>query len=125
MSDFKFNIEDLNDTASITRKISDSFYPAGKIYKTSLSQTGDLTRTLTQRDLQAVLGGDAIYRNPTYVTQLNGQMINSTITGILSAIPETDAVNALVIPNPDTEDQSEYLRRSTCISKNYCTKCTW
>lgn len=115
MSDFKFNIEDLNDTASIAKKVSDSFYPAGKIYKTSLSQTGDLTRTLTQRDLQAVLGGDAIYRNPNYVTQINNQMVNSSIVGVLSSVPETDATNGIIIQDPDSEDATAKLRRSSCI----------
>lgn len=79
MSDFKFNLDDLSDTSAVVRKASNSFYPAGKIYKTSFSENGDLTRSLTQRDLQSVLSGDALYRNPTYVTQLNNQMVNSSI----------------------------------------------
>jgi hypothetical protein len=52
----KFNVNDLADSSSIARSASSSFYPSGAPLKTSYSVNGDATRTLTQRDLQSVLG---------------------------------------------------------------------
>ena len=56
MSDFNFSIDDLSSTSSIVRKATDTFYANGKALKTSYSENGDSQRTLTQRDLQSVLG---------------------------------------------------------------------
>jgi hypothetical protein len=56
MSDFNFSIDDLSSTSSIVRKATDTFYANGKTLKTSYSENGDSQRTLTQRDLQSVLG---------------------------------------------------------------------
>lgn len=82
MSDFSYSIDDLEDTSSIVRKTNDSFYkntPDGQPLKTSYSETGDANRTLTQRDLQSVLSGDALYRSPNFALQTTNQTIQSSI----------------------------------------------
>lgn len=56
MSNFDFNIDDLSSTSSIVKKATNTFYANGRALKTSYSENGDSQRTLTQRDLQAVLG---------------------------------------------------------------------
>lgn len=89
MSDFNYSIEDLNDTSSIARKTSDNFYrdlPTGKPIVTSYSESGDASRSLTQRDLQSVLAGDALYRNPAFALQISNQSVQSSINGILGSV---------------------------------------
>lgn len=56
MSDFNYNIDDLSDTSTLASKTSSAFYPSGEPLKTSYSVSGDANRSLTQRDLQSVLG---------------------------------------------------------------------
>lgn len=82
MSDFNYSIEDMEDTSSITRKTVDSFYrnaPNGQPLKTSYAENGDVSRTLTQRDLQSVLAGDALYRTPNFALQVSNQNVQSSI----------------------------------------------
>jgi hypothetical protein len=55
MPDFNYNIDDLSDTSALASKTSNAFYPSGQPLKTSYSVSGDVNRTLTQRDLQGVL----------------------------------------------------------------------
>lgn len=91
MSDFNYSIDDLTDTSAIARKTSQNFYrdaPNGVPLVTSYSTTeyGDPDRTLTQRDLQSVLSGDALYRNPNFALQLSNRSVQSSINGILGAI---------------------------------------
>lgn len=89
MSDFNYSLEDLNDTSSIVRKTNENFYanvPNNEPLKTSYSTSGDAQRTLTQRDLQSVLSGDAIYRTPTFGLQLANQTTQSSINGILASV---------------------------------------
>jgi hypothetical protein len=92
MSDFNYSIDDLTDTSAIARKTSENFYrdaPNGVPLKTSYSESGDAQRTLTQRDLQSVLSGDALYRNPNFALQLSNQNVQSSINGILGAVSRT------------------------------------
>lgn len=82
MSDFNYSIDDLEDTSSIVRKTTDSFYrntPDGQPLRTSYSENGDPNRTLTQRDLQSVLSGDALYRSPNFALQTTNQTVQSSI----------------------------------------------
>lgn len=55
MPDFNYNIDDFSDTSALAKKTSDAFYPSGEPLKTSYSVSGDVNRSLTQRDLQSVL----------------------------------------------------------------------
>ena len=82
MTDFNYSIDDLQDTSSIVRKTTDNFYrdmPNGQPLKTSYSESGDVNRTLTQRDLQSVLSGDALYRSPSFSMQTANQTVQSSI----------------------------------------------
>lgn len=82
MTEFNYSIDDLQDTSSLVRKTTDNFYrdaPNGQPLKTSYSETGDVNRTLTQRDLQSVLSGDALYRNPNFALQMSNQTVQSSI----------------------------------------------
>jgi len=82
MADFNYTIDDLSDTGALARKTSDNFYrdlPNGAPLKTSYSKSGDVNRTLTQRDLQSVLSGDALYRNPAFAMQISNNNVQSSI----------------------------------------------
>lgn len=117
MSDFNYSIEDLNDTSSIARKTNENFYrnvPNNEPLKTSYSQNGDASRTLTQRDLQSVLAGDALYRSPTFALQLANQSTQSSINGILGSVGGADA-NNLKIQDPNSSDPNAVLTRSISI----------
>ena len=114
MSDFNYSIEDLTDTSSITRKTSNNFYgnlPTGEPIVTSDSKSGDASRSLTQRDLQSVLAGDALYRNPAFALQLSNQSVQSSINGILGSVGGADA-NNLKIQDPNSSNPNATLTRS-------------
>ncbi len=85
MDDFNYNIDDLNNTASIAKKTSENFYRGQiKPLKTTYSENGDVQRTLTQRDLQSVLSGDALYRSPNFALQISNANVQSSINEILA-----------------------------------------
>ena len=122
MSDFNYSIEDLTDTSSIARKTSNNFYgnlPTGEPVVTSFSQSGDASRTLTQRDLQSVLAGDALYRNPAFSLQLSNQAAQSSINGILGSISGADDKN-IVIQDPNSSNPNAKLVRSCSFSSDSC-----
>lgn len=82
MTEFNYSIDDLQDTSSLARKTIDTFYkdtPNGQPLKTSYSESGDVNRTLTQRDVQSVLSGDALYRSPNFAMQVANQTVQSSI----------------------------------------------
>lgn len=109
MTDFNYNIEDLNDTASIAKKSSENFYK-GQVapLKTSFSKDGDMQRSLTQRDLQEVLSGDALYRSPNFALQISTNNVQSSINNILANGSATDSQD-LVITDPNSEDPNKKL----------------
>lgn len=113
MGDLKFNVDDLADSSSITRKIAESFYPTGQPLKTSYSQDPDAaSRTLTQRDLQSILGGDALYRSPNFALQISQKNTESSIAAILAANPGTDKDGkGIVISDPNSQNINAQLRR--------------
>lgn len=85
MPEFNYSLEDLNDTSSIAKKSADNFYRGQQApLKTSFAQDGDIQRTLTQRDLQEVLSGDALYRNPSFALQVSTNNVQSSINSILA-----------------------------------------
>jgi hypothetical protein len=109
MSDFNYSIEDLTDTSSIARKTSNNFYgnlPTGEPVVTSFSQSGDASRSLTQRDLQSVL-------------QLSNQSAQSSINGILGSISGADDKN-IVIQDPNSSNPNAKLVRSCSFSSDSC-----
>ena len=120
MSDLKFNIDDLADSSSITQKIAESFYPTGQPLKTSYSQDPNAaSRTLTQRDLQSILGGDALYRSPNFALQISQKNTESSIASILAANPGTDASGkGIVISDPNSQNANATLTRIHCFCSN-------
>lgn len=82
MSDMSFTLDDLSSTSALAQKASNNFYknlPDGKPLTTTYSTDGDPNRTLTQRDLQGVLSGDALYRNPNFSFQVTNKNVQSSI----------------------------------------------
>lgn len=85
MATFNYDIEDLNNTSSLAKKTSENFYRGQvKPLKTTDSQNADRQRTLTQRDVHSVLGGDALYRSPIFGMQISNQNVQSSINQILA-----------------------------------------
>jgi hypothetical protein len=109
VTDFNYNIEDLNDTASIAKKSSENFYK-GQVapLKTSFSKDGDMQRSLTQRDLQSILSGDALYRSPSFALQISTNNVQSSINNILANGSATDA-QGLTISDPNSQDPNAKL----------------
>lgn len=116
MGDISFNPEDLDNSSSLTNKAAEQFYAFGQPVKTSYAQYGDPQRTLTQRDLNSVLGGEALYRNPAFSLQASHQMIQSNINSILTA-EATDASGSARVAF--TTADGTQIERSKCISR-YC-----
>jgi hypothetical protein len=113
MTNFKFDLDDLSDSSAITRKASQNFYPNGTPLTTSYSQDPDAaSRTLTQRDLQGILGGDALYRSPNFALQISQKNTESSIGRILAASPGTDvAGEGIKIADPNSTNPNAYLTR--------------
>jgi hypothetical protein len=116
MSDFNFTLEDLADSSAMARKTADTFYANGQPLRTSYSKSGDPSRTLTQRDLQSVLGGDALYRSPNFALQLSQKNTESSISGILAANPGTDA-SGIKIKDPNSTNPNAELTGSAAFSQ--------
>jgi len=113
MSEMKLSLEDLSDSSSITEKVAQNFYPTGEPLKTSYSQDPNAaSRTLTQRDLQSILGGDALYRSPNFGLQISQKNTESSISAILAANPGTDADGkGIVISDPNSQNPNAQLKR--------------
>lgn len=115
MSELKINVDDLSDSSSITQKVADSFYPTGEPLKTSYSQDPNAaSRTLTQRDLQSILGGDALYRSPNFALQVSQKNTESSISAILASNPGTDS-SLISIKDPNSQNSNAKLSRIYCI----------
>lgn len=85
MTDFNYDINDLSDTSSLVKKSAENFYRGQvKPLVTTDSQNGDRQRTLTQRDIHSILGGDALYRSPVFGLQISNQNVQSSISQILA-----------------------------------------
>jgi hypothetical protein len=116
MAEFSYNLEDLNNTSSIAKKSSENFYRGQKTpLKTSDSEYGDTQRSLTQRDLQEVLSGDALYRNPSYVLQVSTNNVQSSINNILASGAESTDAKGLRIQDPNSDNPNEFLERISCL----------
>jgi hypothetical protein len=117
MDDLKFNVDDLADSSTITKKVAESFYPTGEPLKTSYSQDPNAaSRHLTQRDLQSILGGDALYRSPNFALQISQKNTESSIASILAANPGTDASGkGIVISDPNSQNANATLTRIYCL----------
>ena len=116
----KLNLDDLSDSSSLTQKVADNFYPTGEPLKTSYSQDPNAaSRTLTQRDLQSILGGDALYRSPNFALQISQKNTESSIASILAANPGTDASGkGIVISDPNSQNANATLTRIHCFCSN-------
>ena len=120
MSEMKLNLDDLSDSSSITEKVAQNFYPTGEPLKTSYSQDPNAaSRTLTQRDLQSILGGDALYRSPNFGLQISQKNTESSISAILAANPGTDADGkGIVISDPNSQNPNAQLKRINGVYSN-------
>ena len=112
----KLNLDDLSDSSSLTQKVADNFYPTGEPLKTSYSQDPNAaSRTLTQRDLQSILGGDALYRSPNFGLQVSQKNTESSISAILAANLTTDATKELKISDPNSQNPNAQLKRINSV----------
>jgi hypothetical protein len=100
MADFELNVDDLTDSKTITSALKQSFYPQDQqvIQKTSHSESGNYDRTLMSRDVNKVLQGDALYRNPAFALAGYEQNTQATMHTILSMGSDLDSVE---IADPD------------------------
>jgi hypothetical protein len=100
MSDFEINLNDLEDSKSITSSIKRSFYPQNQqiVKSTSHSQSNNFDRTLMSRDINKVLQGDGIYRNPAFSLAAYEQNTKSSMHTILAMGSDLDQVS---VPDPD------------------------
>lgn len=107
MSDFDFQMNDLIDSRSITAKVKQGYYPNNQqiIQNTSDSQEDNYDRTLMSRDVVKIMQGDAISRNPAYVTAVYEQNARSTMHTILSMGADIDDT----VKIPDPEDPTNFL----------------
>jgi hypothetical protein len=120
MADFELNIDSLTDSKSITSAIKQSFYPQDQqiVQNTSQSQSGNFDRTLMSRDVNKVLQGDALYRNPAFALAGYEQNTKASMHTILSMGADLDNVSIADPDDPDGEPISgsqarlEIARRS-------------
>jgi len=106
MSDFGFDISHLNDSASLTNQISESYNPDGAAsLKTTASVDKYANQTLTSRNLTDIMAGGALNRNPAAVADATSKFIKSSLDGILSV--GYQAGDAFQIANPDYQGTSK------------------
>lgn len=100
MADFEINIDSLTDSKTITSAIKQSFYPQDQqiVQNTSNSLSGNYDRTLMSRDVNKVLQGDALYRNPAFALAGYEHNTKSAMHTILSMGADLDNVS---IADPD------------------------
>lgn len=116
MAEFKYNLDDVSSTSAIAKKTAENFYNGqSKPLKTTYSENGDQQRTLTQRDLQSVLSGDALYRSPAFALQVSNQNVQSSINQILASGAATDAKD-LVIQDPNSDNPNKTLTGSDAFN---------
>jgi hypothetical protein len=110
-SDINFSTDDLNDSKSAAMKMTDSFYPNGKVVYTNTTQSREDTtsRTLTSADPVKILQGDGIYRNPAF--SINGyiQNVQSSMHGVLATAGDID--DDVKIADPLNYDNAEKDKR--------------
>ena len=120
MSEFQFSSDDLTDSKSITSAIKQSFYPQDRqiVQKTSQSESGNYDRTLMSRDVNKVLQGDALYRNPAFAVAGYEQNSKAAMHTILSMGADLDNVSIADPDDPNGEKisgaqaRAEIARRS-------------
>lgn len=113
MSDFNFTVDDLSSSSAMAQKTSDALYAGAEPLKTSYSQYGDANRTLTQRDLQSVLAGDALYRSPNFGLQVSQKTTESSVNSILLAGSNDSA--SMKIQDPNSANPGDYLEGASAF----------
>jgi hypothetical protein len=113
MSDFNFTVDDLSSSSAMAQKTSDALYAGAEPLKTSYSQYGDANRTLTQRDLQSVLAGDALYRSPNFGLQVSQKTTESSVNSILLAGSNDSA--SMKIQDPNSPNSGDYLQGASAF----------
>ena len=124
MADFEINLDDLTDSKTVTSAMKQSFYPQDQqiIQNTSYSQSGNYDRTLMSRDINKVLQGDALYRNPAFALAGYEQNTKAAMHTILSMGSDLDNVSIADPDDPEGERISgsqarmEIARRSIMSS---------
>jgi hypothetical protein len=125
-SDISFSTDDLNDSKSAAMKMSESFYPNGKVVYTNTTQSREDTssRTLGSADPVKVLQGDGIYRNPAFA--LNGyiQNVQSSMHGVLAMAGDIDDNMKITDPNDPTKvlsgaDARQEIAKQSILSTGY------
>jgi hypothetical protein len=124
-SDISFDANDLNDSKSAAMKMSDSFYPNGKVVYTNTTQSREdnSARTLTSADPIKILQGDGIYRNPAFA--LNGyiQNVQSSMHGVLAMASDADDIQVTDPDNPDEllkgAEARQQIAKQSILSTGY------
>lgn len=112
MSDFGFDINSLNDSASLSNKISEGHNPeGGPSLVTSASKDKYSNQTLTSRNLTDIMAGGALNRNPAAVADASSKFVKSSLDTILAI--GAQAGDDFQIENPDyqgNEGESKVLK---------------
>lgn len=101
MSDFGFDITDLNNSGSITQKIGEGFNPDGRpSLSTTASREQDKysSQTLTSRDVTDIMAGGALTRNPAALLDASSKFVKSSLHSILAVGAQAEGFQ---IDNPD------------------------
>jgi len=105
-SDFSLDLDDLNNSQSITQRIGETFYPNGvEVYKNTTQSVDDTSgRSLTSADPVKILQGDGIYRNPGFAINGYIQNVQSSLHGIIAMAGDIDDSIKIPDPNADPND---------------------
>lgn len=103
MSDFGFDINSLNDSASLTNKISEGHNPeGGASLVTTASKDKYSNQPLTSRNLMDIMSGGALTRNPAAVADASSKFVKSSLDTILAV--GVQAGDDFQIANPDYQE---------------------
>lgn len=83
---FSMTLEDNDSTLAFTQKFAEQVYPEGKmlVKDTTFSQQGWEDRTLVSHNVESIMSGNALSRNPAMPMTAYNRLTNSSLDGILA-----------------------------------------
>lgn len=123
---FKFDEASIENSASITDSIFNSYYPDGQqvvkntsLYSKDFGNQLSRERTLTSRSFAEAFSGDAIYRSAKFSTTFYNKSLSSSLNSLLTGGSEAafTTKNSYKITDPEGENSTSELTGGAAFSR--------
>lgn len=125
MSEHKFDINNLSNSASIAKSFSDSLIPIGgtEIKSTSTASRGYANQTLVSTDLVSAASGKELLASGVYSNMFNLSMTRENLNSLSrSVFSNTDSLKVTEI---NLDGETVEYRGTNAATKIAYRKCTW